>query len=436
MTIFTTNILLQNEFIYFLDHMVEQDVNAIKQEIDQEVVLSPTITFELEQKLSNFASLGYITQIKKGEILIYDGFLKNKQHIQTLKSKFQDQEKEVLRYFDSEYALYEGELQLETDVEILIYAYRPTFINQQGLHHFSSLNRIFIYVGVITLILALLASYIVSKLLVRPLYSLINQVEVLRNGGKLASELKNNHIQEYHRLLIEFNHLNDALESQKTARKNLSRDLSHELRTPLTAMILMFEGIQENVLEFNDEILYSLIEEAQRMKTLIDDIHQLEQIESSSYDFVPQKIYLEDTIQQSVTLFHHLLLEKEMQVFFDFKQKIGFLDKKRFSQIINNLISNAIKYSPPQTSIFIRTFAKDTNLFVQIRDQGMGVPDSEKENIFKRYYRADATNEEGSGIGLAVVSELVKAQNGTISIFDGDDKVGSIFEIEFKENLH
>lgn len=206
-------------------------------------------------------------------------------------------------------------------------------------------------------------------------------------------------------------------------RKDFVANVSHELRTPITSI----KGFSETLLDgayMDQKMLLSFLEiihkESNRIQLLINDLLELSKIErfGFSIDFIPTS--MQEVIKRSIELTYPRITEKQMDLQVEMNSDVIVNgDANRLIQIMTNLISNAITYSPSETTITIRVYENDGDGVVEIEDQGIGIEKSEISRIFERFYRVDkarSRNSGGTGLGLAIVKHLVEAHQGKIQV--------------------
>ncbi len=217
--------------------------------------------------------------------------------------------------------------------------------------------------------------------------------------------------------------LNDVTEEEKIEqeRRDFVSNVSHELRTPLTTMKSYLEALTDGAWE-NKEIAPKFLEvtqnETERMIRMVNDLLQLSKMDADEYPL--QKEHTE-----FVSFFHHIIDRFEMHLpeTFTLKREIPnkhynvWIDKDKMTQVLDNIISNAIKYSPEGGKLLLRLENKQHYLLISIQDEGMGIAYDKLEKIFERFYRADKARTRkfgGTGLGLAITKELVEAHHGRI----------------------
>lgn len=217
-------------------------------------------------------------------------------------------------------------------------------------------------------------------------------------------------------------------------RSQFVANVSHELKTPLTSI----KGFAETLKYVDDnntrnKFLDIIDKEAERLTTLINDILILSNIENSNKmkeeEFNPSEV-IEDVINMFVNNFNN----KEVKISFDDKgTKTLIGDRDKFYQMMLNLVENAIKYSNDSVKINIKTYENKDYAYVEVEDNGMGIPKEDLPRIFERFYRVDKSRAKGgTGLGLAIVKHIAKMFNGEIYVDSILDK-GTKFTIKIRK---
>ncbi len=206
-------------------------------------------------------------------------------------------------------------------------------------------------------------------------------------------------------------------------RKDFVANVSHELRTPITSI----KGFSETLLDgaYKDEkMLLSFLEiiykESNRLQMLIQDLLELSKIEQHGFTVNIMPMGLQDVLIRGAELTGPRLDEKNMSFHVDIERDVQVMgDANRIIQIVTNLITNAITYSPENTIVTIRLKENETYGILEIEDQGIGIEKHEIARVFERFYRVDrarSRNSGGTGLGLAIVKHLVEAHHGRIQV--------------------
>ena len=223
-------------------------------------------------------------------------------------------------------------------------------------------------------------------------------------------------------------------------RKEFVANVSHELKTPITSIQGFIETLKmtDNLDEDTKNRFLTIIEnEATRLTRLIDDILILSTIENKTKKKV-EKVDLFEVFEEVHEVINYIAKKKNIKVKYDFENKD--IDLWEYSgyirQILLNIISNAIKYTGENGKVSIKQYIKSEKVFIEVKDNGIGIPEEDIERIFERFYRVDKARSRsvgGTGLGLAITKHMVKALNGNIRV-ESELGVGSKFIIELPFN--
>ncbi|GEN56439.1 PAS domain-containing sensor histidine kinase [Halolactibacillus alkaliphilus] len=243
-------------------------------------------------------------------------------------------------------------------------------------------------------------------------------------------------LDEYERFSGLITVLSDVTEEEKVERerREFVSNVSHELRTPLTTMRSYLEALTDGAWE-NKDIAPQFLEvtqnETERMIRLVNDLLQLSKMDHKEMDMLKERVNV-------IPFFHHVLdrfeMNKEETVRIDRtipKDSIFlWLDKDKIIQVIDNIMSNALKYSPPEGVIRFRVTKERNRIKVMIQDQGPGIPPDKLDKIFDRFYRADRARSRqlgGTGLGLAIAREIIQNHHGQIWAESEESKGTKVF---------
>ena len=221
-------------------------------------------------------------------------------------------------------------------------------------------------------------------------------------------------------------------------KKEFTSTLSHELRTPLTSIIGSLQLINSGVMGKVEREIAELTEVAerngQRLLDLINDILDIEKIESGKLALAPELIPVDELVREAMVL--NKAFAERFKVRFEWRGDVPerkvFADRKRVQQVMTNLLSNAAKFSPEGSLVEITSEEAGANVRLAIHDRGSGIPEGFRGRIFGRFTQADATatrQKGGSGLGLAICKRLVELMHGRIG-FDNREGGGSTFWFE------
>lgn len=218
--------------------------------------------------------------------------------------------------------------------------------------------------------------------------------------------------------------LSDVTEQEKieAERREFVSNVSHELRTPLTTMKSYIESLNDGAWE-DKEIAPKFLKVAQnetdRMIRMVNDLLQLSKMDADEYPLQKERTEFIEYFHEVIDRFdmnvpEHITLQRELP---ETGKYYVWLDTDKMTQVLDNIISNAIKYSPEGGTIRLKAEQERRHILVSIQDQGMGIPYDKLEKIFERFYRADRARTRklgGTGLGLAISKELVEAHHGKV----------------------
>lgn len=217
--------------------------------------------------------------------------------------------------------------------------------------------------------------------------------------------------------------LHDITEQEKVdmERREFVANVSHELRTPLTTMRSYLEALMDGAWkdkEIAPRFLEVVQNETERMIRLVNDLLQLSRMDSKDYTLHKEWVNLVEFYNQVIDRFE---MTKEQHV--TFKRRLlnypvyAEIDKDKMTQVLDNIISNALKYSPEGGTIVFSMLQELGKIVISVSDEGVGIPKDKLEKIFERFYRVDKARTRkmgGTGLGLAIAKEVVEAHGGKI----------------------
>ncbi|WP_229776219.1 HAMP domain-containing sensor histidine kinase [Alicyclobacillus cellulosilyticus] len=233
------------------------------------------------------------------------------------------------------------------------------------------------------------------------------------------------------------NYLSEQLARQEQLRKHLMQDIAHELRTPLATLRAHLQAFYDGLWEPNRERLQSCLEEIERFEALVAAVETL--YEADTMSEVPSRSGAQTDLRQAaqsvVQLFEPRCAAAGLNLAFVAEDTPVWvqMEAKHVAQVLWNLLDNAVKYTPRGGSISVSVGHRNGRPFLAVKDTGIGIPESELENIFERFYRVDKSRDRktgGSGLGLAIVKRLVDSSHGVIQV-ESQVGVGSNFTIHW-----
>lgn len=311
--------------------------------------------------------------------------------------------------------------------------YGPVYFNEIDIHFISTLNNVLISVGLFSLVLALIFGAILSSWISKPIISVIRTAQSIAMGTYGDRSRESSSTLEISQLTESVNNLAATLETQEALRKRLTGDVAHELRTPLATLQSHVEAMIDGVWEPTTERLSSCHEEITRITRLVSDLEKLAHYESEGLVLnkteFPAREFIERLMQTFETAF------KQKQITFEIDADDSCLrgDRDKLSQVLINLIANALKFTPDNGTVTLTVRGTSQDVRLSVVDTGLGIATQDLPHIFQRFYRADVSRNRttgGAGIGLTVVKAIVEAHNGTIEV-ESEINRGTRFTMTF-----
>ncbi|KAF0119199.1 MAG: two-component system OmpR family phosphate regulon sensor histidine kinase PhoR [bacterium] len=218
-------------------------------------------------------------------------------------------------------------------------------------------------------------------------------------------------------------------------------NVSHELRTPLTAIKGFIETLKDGAIDDpqNNRRFINIIEtHAERLNSLINDLLELSKIESREIRMDFQPVNLRELIEDIAANFKELIRQKGHTIEIDFSSNFPEVkvDLEKMEQVFNNLLDNAIKFTPENGRIIIRGIDRKEDIEIQVSDTGIGIPEEHLPRVFERFYRVDKARSRelgGTGLGLSIVKHIIQAHGGKAGV-ESEPGKGSKFFFTIPKN--
>jgi signal transduction histidine kinase len=284
----------------------------------------------------------------------------------------------------------------------------------------NSVNRSLLIAIISGGLVALGLTLLLSRSILRPVSALISAARAMEKGD-LSQRVAVTSRDEIGELAQAFNAMADGLERLEDLRRNMVTDIAHELRTPLSNIRGYLEAVQDGVVEPSSQMIASLHEEAMLLSRLVDDLQELALAEAGMLTLARQPIHLQDVVNKAVLMVESQANAKGLAIEVRLPADLPMVDAdaERMSQVVRNLLNNAVTNTPSGGKILISAQQVDSQVEVSVQDTGIGIEAEHLPFVFERFYRADqsrARRTGGAGLGLAIVKQLVEAQGGQVCI--------------------
>ena len=284
---------------------------------------------------------------------------------------------------------------------------------------------------------ALVVALFLSRILTNPITAVSRTMRKMGKGD-LSVRVPVRGSGELRELVENYNTMAAQLESLDKTRSQFVSNASHELKTPLATMKIMLESMiyqPDMPAEVREDFMKDMNHEIDRLTGIVTDLLVLTRLDNRG-EMKRDTVNMSELTHETI----HLLTpaaEQNRQTLAGDVQEDLFLygDRSKLSQILYNLMDNAIKYTPEEGSVHVSLKKENGNIIWRVRDNGIGIPPEDQEHIFERFYRVDkARGREtgGTGLGLSIVKQMVKMHDGTISVHSIPGQ-GSEFVVVFPQ---
>jgi signal transduction histidine kinase len=298
------------------------------------------------------------------------------------------------------------------------------------------------------LLLILLGALYVNSAVARPVRFAADAAANIA-GGDFSGRLQTDGPGEVGRLELTFNSMaaslertladleerNKTLVESEQTKSELVSNVSHELRTPL-ASVLGFSSLMLDRELPPDEMrryLEVIRAEARRLAELLNDLLDIQRIEQGTIELRLEEVDLNDLLAAQVTLYSAQSASHELRLDPADDPLVVWGDRDRLAQVIGNVLSNAIKYSPEGGAVDVSASLVGDEAWIWVRDEGLGIPTEHQQRIFTKFFRGDVGRERGisgTGLGLVLARQIVEAHGGEIG-FESSEGEGSTFWVQF-----
>lgn len=271
-------------------------------------------------------------------------------------------------------------------------------------------------------LLGILVSYLTAKYVALPVMQVNRAAKVIANGN-FAERVEVSSNDELGELAESFNHMAESLQAHEKVQRDFIANISHDLRSPLTSMQGFLTAMVDGTAppEKQGKYLKIVLEETQRLSRMTQGIVELSRAQSSALLLEESDFDLNGLIRMNIEMLEPQLAEKNVRICAMFAEEGTMVhgDMDKISRVLQNLLGNAVKFSPLNGTIDVETTLKEKKILVSVKDQGPGISEEDQKYVFDRFYKTDTTRNKdktGSGIGLAIVREFLQAHGETITV--------------------
>ncbi|MYL53242.1 PAS domain S-box protein [Pontibacillus yanchengensis] len=271
-------------------------------------------------------------------------------------------------------------------------------------------------------------------------YSFIRSLQIERRFLEVLGAPIINESNVWKGVVLVFHDITE-LKNLEQMRKDFVANVSHELKTPITSIRGFSETLLDGAMQddaLREQFINIILKESQRLQSLIHDLLELSKLEKEEFQLNIENVYVKGMIQDIVPIVEHQADEKEVHLEQHLTDDVMIEgDSARLKQVVINLLTNAINYTPKQGAVSVALTTHDTEVEITVTDSGVGIPEEDIPRIFERFYRVDkarSRNSGGTGLGLAIVKHIVEAHHGHIKV-QSVNQEGTTFRIFLPEKF-
>lgn len=282
----------------------------------------------------------------------------------------------------------------------------------------AAVNEILLVAAAAAMLAALIVSVFTARRIVGPIRQMLRASQHIA-AGHYDQRVEAPGEDELSALASSFNQMASALDTTEQRRLALIGDLAHELRTPLSNIRATMEGLTDGVLTADAATFLEIEHETARLQRLVRDLEELSRAEAGQITLQRQETELAGLIGSVARRLQPQFADKGVALALDLPPQLAHIsaDPARITQVLLNLLGNALQYTPTGGAVTLRVWQEAHSLTVAVHDTGVGLSPDDLSHIFERFYRVDKSRSRaggGSGIGLTISRLLVEAHGGQI----------------------
>jgi signal transduction histidine kinase len=320
----------------------------------------------------------------------------------------------------------------QMDFVVVIASPRPMQSLQDALQDFGTeLLPLFAQAGIGGLLVALILAVVITRSIAQPLQTVARAAAEVAEG-KFDQQVPIKGPAEIRAVAEAFNRMSAEIRTEQMSQKDLLANVSHDLKTPLTSIQGYAQAIIDGAAPDPRRAARIIYDESARLNRMVVGLTDLARLQAGQLVMSHQPIDLGQLAGAIAQRLEVVAAEKQIALRIDTPSMPPIMgDGDRLAQVITNLISNAITYTPEQGTVHVSTQIRDGGVEMIVRDTGVGIPAEELPRIFERFYQVDKSRgpRRGTGLGLAIAQEIVQAHGGTISAASPGKGRGATFTV-------
>lgn len=294
-------------------------------------------------------------------------------------------------------------------------------------------KRSLLFSTLLALLGGVVTYYIVGHAL-KPLKKFSDKIEEVQAQNLSDSRIEENEVKELNQLSVSYNKMLERLSEAFEVQRQFTANAAHELRTPLALMQVQLDLYNSTEHPGNDECtghtIAMITEQNERLSKVVKTLLDMSELRITVRD---EKIMVDALVEEVLEDLEPLAAEKNVELIGKCKPVTMTGSDILIYRLVYNLVENAIKYNRPEGKVTVTACQKEKKVILSVADTGSGIPGELRERVFEPFFRVDKSRSRelgGVGLGLALVHEIVKAHDGSISIKDNPSG-GTVFEVVF-----
>ena len=292
---------------------------------------------------------------------------------------------------------------------------------------------------IVSALLALLggvAAYFISGHALKPIREFSDKIEEVQIQNLADSRIEESKIKELNQLSVSYNKMLERLQDAFEVQRQFTANAAHELRTPLSLMQVQLDLYHSTQHPGSDadtvQMIKMLTEQNDRLGKMVKTLLDMSELQTVGRD---EKIILNDLVDEVLEDLEPLAQEKNIKLIGKYKNITMIGSDILIYRLVYNLVENAIKYNHSDGQVTVNAYKKQKHIYLSVEDTGSGIPKELRERVFEPFFRVDKSRSRelgGVGLGLALVHEIVRVHDGSISI-KSNPAGGTIFEVIFDQ---
>lgn len=287
-----------------------------------------------------------------------------------------------------------------------------------------------IFVTLISLLFGLFVSAYISTKFLQPVNELKKMTTKVAKGD-FTVQIKEIPDNEFGEFIEDFNTMVKELRKNEMLKNDFVSNVSHEFKTPLAVIEGYVTLLQDPSLSDEDKDKYTqiIIDATKKLSTLVNNVLKISRLDNRKITINNEKFSLDEQIREAILFYQDEWFSKDIEFEIDLEEVSISADKNLLINVWNNLIGNAIKFSPKNSTVFVSLTTDNNNAIIIVKDQGCGIEKVDIPYIFDKFFQSDKSHKsQGNGLGLTLVKEIIELSKGTIEV-ESEINIGTTFKV-------